>query len=231
MPPADHENSGVTAALDEQEQGALDMLLKSHYEPVPPEGYFDSFLASVEQKIEEGLDGQGETAAGAAGAASSGKTGSSNGATEDDVFFKSSPALEGLRIPEPRRGKRTTGMLSVPTEVAAQPAEAPPPEPAGGYRWPVAFVLVAVIGVGGFLVYTKSEKNRQRQPTGPAIAARGASPAKTPGEKPAVKTPAADAMALASAKKIGDAGVGAASDPAPTAPTKDDPAASKAGAT
>jgi hypothetical protein len=231
--PADQEQlPGAPAALDEQEQGALDMLLKSHYEPVPPEGYFDSFLASVEEKLEEGLDGasEGKGAGAAAGKkadvkSENAKDTGSNGAEDEEVFFKSSPALEALHIPEPKRAKRTTGMLSVPAAEVAAAAAPPPPEPSGAYRWPVAFVIAAAIGVGGFLMYTKSNKESLAPPRGtiqPTLASGGPSTADP--KAGAATTPSSDATMLASAKKLGDAGAGATDDPAKT----DDPSGATA---
>ncbi|MCK5799521.1 MAG: hypothetical protein KAI47_20160, partial [Deltaproteobacteria bacterium] len=76
--PADHEqHEGEAAILDKKEQGALDMLLKNHYEPVPPEGYFDVFWASVDEKIEEGIDGARATDAVAGASKAKAATGAS----------------------------------------------------------------------------------------------------------------------------------------------------------
>ncbi len=167
--PADHEqHEGEAAILDKKEQGALDMLLKNHYEPVPPEGYFDTFWASVDEKIEEGIDGAKATDAVAGASKAKAAKGASSDAEEDDgdAVFKSSPALEALRIPEPRRSSRTTGLVAAVSASATSEAAAatPPPEPSGAYRWPVAFVLAAAIGVGGILIYKKSSESIRLPP-------------------------------------------------------------------
>lgn len=223
---AEHEQrSGAQAVLDEQEQGALDMLLKSHYEPVPPDGYFDAFLASVEERIEgEGLDGAAK--AESAGGAPKKSPKKEPAADDDDgVIFKSSPALEALRIPEPKRTSRTTGTLSTVSAADLPPVSAPPP-PSGAYRWPVAFVLAAAIGVGGFLVYKKTaEPPMTQRPMPPTLSAAG--PQAAPTDPTAAKTTAgADATVVAMANKTdgGQPGsAGTSSDPGKADPAKADP--------
>lgn len=223
---AEHEQrSGAQAVLDEQEQGALDMLLKSHYEPVPPDGYFDAFLASVEERIEgEGLDGAAK-AESAGGAPKKGPKKEPAADDDEGVIFKSSPALEALRIPEPKRTSRTTGTLSTVSAADLPPASAPPP-PSGAYRWPVAFVLAAAIGVGGFLVYKKTaEPPMTTRPMPPTLSAAG--PRAAPTDPTAGKTTAgADATVVAMANKT-DGGqpssAGTPSDPGKADPAKADP--------
>lgn len=79
-----------------------------------------------------------------------------NNGNNQEVVFKSSPALDSLRIPKPRRVSRTTGAM--PAATAAASIDSTDSNSGGGYRWPVAFVVASAIFVGGFLVYQKMNK-------------------------------------------------------------------------
>lgn len=181
------ERGSAEADAGRHDDGALDMLLKNHYQPTPPEGYFDQLWPAVEQRLDEDRS----------------SAGSQGDSPADDVLvFKASPAIDALRIPE-RRPRQPTG--SLPTVGASS---GPPPQ-SSGYRWPVAFVAAAAILVGGFLVYQKSVRDSGQQGPTDELSTE---PIAAPGVEPAM---AADAMALAAATPSGaDAALGGGNDEA-----------------
>ncbi len=177
-------------------QGAMDMLLKNHYSPEPPEGFADTFWPSVAER----LDGP------------SGSDGAGRG--DEEVVFRTSPAMQILDIPE-RRPKATA---STPTEASPEA-----PAPASPWRWPVALIMSTAIAVVGFLYYKKtSQQQTQVVAQAPASteAADPADPGTAEGQLGAASQPAAAAdgdggMALAALTPGRDAGLGGATaDPA-----------------
>jgi anti-sigma factor RsiW len=118
-------------SLEYKKQGALDMLLKSHFSHEPPQEYLDSFWPSVAERLE----------------------GEEGGAGSDDevVVFKTSPALQSLNIPQRRQ---------VTPAVTDEPAPEPPAE-SSPLRWPVALVVSTAIVVVGFLAYKKMFPRQQ----------------------------------------------------------------------
>jgi Putative zinc-finger len=181
-------------------QGAMDMLLKNHYSPEPPEGFADTFWPSVAER----LDGP------------SGSDGAGRG--DEEVVFRTSPAMQILDIPE-RRPKATA---SIPTEASA---EAPPP--ASPWRWPVALIMSTAIAVVGFLYYKKTS---QQQPQIVAQAPASTEPGdpaagETEDQLGAASQPAAavegdGGMALAALTPGSDAGLGGATAEPGATPSK-----------
>jgi outer membrane biosynthesis protein TonB len=137
-----------------QDQGALDMLLKSCFVKDPPDFTLDGIWPTVSDRVE------GESAKG---------NGGGNVRDGGDIVFKSSSAMQMLRIPEGAAPAQSSG----PT--AAAPAK-------GGWAWPVALVVSSAILAGGFLLY------KHMNPAAPdageaarlASAAKPAEPAPTP---------------------------------------------------
>lgn len=186
--PGDGEQKGAVNKRDKSENGALEMLLKSHYEPMPPEGYFETLWPSVEDKM-KAEDG--------AGSADKGRDESDEGG---EIFFRSSPALEALKIPDRPSRRRTTGALPVIDD-------SPAPQGRGSYGWPAAFVMASAIAVGGFLIYKKMS------PPGPP--ARGPEPTLSAQPRPvaaAPVAPSADATLVAAATSVDAGSPGAGGD-------------------
>jgi hypothetical protein len=118
---------------DLDEQGALDMLLKSRYSTE----LRDSDLASLWPSVAERLDATpGEKPPNGGGA---------KVPNEGEIVFKSSSAMQMLNIPERR--------VETPYRAAGGEPVAPPPQ-TNAWRWPVAFVVGAALIAGG-LIYMK----------------------------------------------------------------------------
>ena len=170
---------------DLEEQGALNMLLNKYLGLTPSEAYHDKFWPSVEQRLED------DPAAPAAG-------GGNSTSRQDELVFKSSPALKILNIPD----RRPTGPQMV-TPAADVPAPAAAAPKSGGGKWPLAFILGAAMAAGVFLVLKRLDPPREQAPTAseariaaaPSAAASNEDEAKP--ETPAAG--AADATVLASA--------------------------------
>jgi|GEM_PF-3068622 anti-sigma factor RsiW len=116
--------------LELAKQGALDMLLKRCVEPRMPEDFDGAFWPTIEERLE---NDPGDPAFAGAG---------SGGGRE--YHFRSSPALQALRIPGAVAASPGTAALSV---AAPAVAELEPTKPS--YRWPVAFVFATLIVVAG----------------------------------------------------------------------------------
>jgi len=174
-------------------QGAMDMLLKNHYSPEPPEGFLDTLWPCVAEHLDGGSDG--------AGAARD----------DEEVVFRTSPAMQILDIPE-RKPQETA---STPTEMSS---EAPPP--ASSWRWPVALIMSTAIAVVGFLYYKKTSQ----QPAQPMaqVSAELADPAADPVD---------DQVGAASQPTAGESGDGGMAMAALTPGSDAGPAASSAGET
>jgi hypothetical protein len=167
------------------EQGALDMLLKSHFSHEPPEGYFDALWPSVSER----LDGE-------AGGDSAPPPG--GGSKEDEVVFKSSPAMQFLNIPE-RRPPASTAETRTATapEVQASP-----------WRWPVALMVSTVIVVAGYLAYVKLMPAKTEVVPAVALETEPAPPVEPIAEPGAASQPATQVAALT---PTGDGGLPGAS--------------------
>ena len=98
-----------TCRRDLQDQGALDMLLKSCFVNEPPELTLDGIWPTVSERL-EGSDGSSPANGG--GAVREG----------GDIVFKSTSAMQMLRIPD----------TAAPTAAAGPPA---PPAGHGRQRW------------------------------------------------------------------------------------------------
>ncbi|MCA9667261.1 MAG: hypothetical protein KC503_16795, partial [Myxococcales bacterium] len=140
----------------------MDMLLKTNFVPVAPEGYFDRLWPSVEQRLDDDPEGAATTAGGSKDAESKAK-GAAKAASADDgeVVFHSSAALKVLNIPD-KRPKEPEPRRAAPAAASAPSAPVPQPEPQkqAGYAWPIAFVLAAGIVTGGFLYYKKQNEKK-----------------------------------------------------------------------
>lgn len=172
-------------------QGAMDMLLKNHYSPEPPEGFADTFWPSVAERLD----------------APSGSDGAGRG--DEEVVFRTSPAMQILDIPERR-----------PKETASTPTEASPeaPAPASPWRWPVALIMSTAIAVVGFLYYKKTSQQQTQivaqapASTEPADPAAGGTAEDQQGaaSQPAASADGDGGMALAALTPGSDAGLGGA---------------------
>jgi hypothetical protein len=162
------------------EQGALDMLLKSRYETE----LRDSDLASLWPQVAERLDAPGE------GKPQNG--GGSRPPEEGEIVFKSSSAMQMLNIPERR--------VEAAPRAVGEPV-APPPQ-ASAWRWPAAFVLGAALIAGG-LIYMKQTS----APDPGAARASAEAPPPTIGPAGAASQPASQptAVALATPTEAGAA--------------------------
>jgi hypothetical protein len=108
-----------------QDQGALDMLLKSCFVKDPPEVTLDGIWPTVSDRVEGGEPAKGN--------------GGGNVRDGGDIVFKSSSAMQMLNIPE-----------AAPVQ-SGGPAAAPPAK--GGWAWPIALVVSSAILAGGFVLY------------------------------------------------------------------------------
>lgn len=183
---------GCRRELDEQ--GALDMLLKKHYDAAPPPGFMDGFWPQVEQRIEDEAGGGG-------------------GGQDEEIVFKASPALKMLNIPDRKPPEPE------PVAEAAAPV-APPPQQQTSYRWPVAFVLAVGVATAGILIHKKMMPPAQPpvERTGAITSAAQATAPET--DEAAASQPAAagGAMVVASAagsegKAVGEPGEEPGDDP------------------
>jgi len=114
-----------TCRRELQDQGALDMLLKSCFDREPPEVTLEGIWPTVSDRIEGDDQAKGN--------------GGGN-VREGDIVFKSSSAMQMLHIPE----------VAAPTP-SHGPTMAPPSR--SGWAWPVALVVSCAILAGGFLLY------------------------------------------------------------------------------
>jgi hypothetical protein len=179
------------------EQGALDMLLKSPFLVEPSESTFDSLWPSVAERIDGAPPGEEKPSNG-------------GGSPQDgEIVFKSSSAMQLLNIPER------------PAPVVSKPG-APPPEPVGSpWRWPVALIFSTAILVAGFIGYKKLV---EPPPSGQATAlAPGGESKLGPADQPA-SSPSTQPVAVAMAT-VTEAGAPSAADGgvAPTATGDDRP--------
>jgi hypothetical protein len=155
------------------EQGALDMLLKSAFSVEPP----PEFLEALWPSVSEGIDGE-------APGDEKPPNGGGKAREEGEILFRSSSAMQILSIPEPKVAP-----------VAAASPTIMPAEPAHPWRWPVAFIVATVVVVGGFLVYKKTMGPEVQQASGPGaagpstIASQGAGPTPDAAMKVAMVTP------------------------------------------
>ncbi len=117
------------------QQGALDMLLKSCFTPDLPAEHLDGLWPSLAEQLNN------ETA----------KGGGSAGNGKDEIHFASSSAMQILKIPDPKASR-----VEVAAAAVAAPTEAPQEE-SSPWRWPVALIASCLILVVGVLVY----QNRQ----------------------------------------------------------------------
>ncbi len=159
----EHISGCAECRLEYDQQGALDMLLKSCFTPEIPAEHLDGLWPSLADNLE------GQPAAG----------GGSAGNGQGEIHFSSSSAMQILNIPDPK--VEEAAVVEAPV---AAPAEAPAEEPSP-WRWPVALIASTLIVVVGVLVY----QNRQAtvQGPGPMAAAAGSdqlSPGGAPGAPP-----------------------------------------------
>ncbi|MCB9556750.1 MAG: AgmX/PglI C-terminal domain-containing protein [Deltaproteobacteria bacterium] len=139
-------------------------------------------------------------------------------ATGGELVFQASPALKALNIARPQSAAAPTPRQTVAT---AELPRATAPQKAS-LRWPVAFVLAAAIGTGGYLYNAQSHRQSTLASTAAAVAT-AADPAMT---DPAATGQASGDPAGATAKAAGPA---ATTDPGKAA-TDDNGSANKAGA-
>jgi len=142
------------------------MLLKNHFSHEPPEGYFDSLWLTVSERAEE-------SAAGGDGVRPGGGP-----PRDDELVFKSTPAMDFLNIPE----RRPPPVESRPVSEATEP-----PAPVSPWRWPVALMVTAAIVVVGYLAYKKM--------TPPPTTVAAVAPAEPAETEPAMETPTSPATA------------------------------------
>jgi hypothetical protein len=149
------------------EQGALDMLLKSRFAFDPPEDALESIWPSVSERI----DGPGDKPSNGGGTAPD----------EGEIVFKSSSAMGLLNIPE----RPITPAPRLGSPVITQAPEGSP------WRWPVALVFSMAFLVAGFLIY---KKMTAPPPSTEPVAAAGRNEAKIEGPASA---PASQPVAVA----------------------------------
>jgi len=149
------------------------MLLKNHLTHEPPEGYFEQTLwPSVTERMD-----QGEPA---------------GGGNDVEFVFKSTPAMATLNVPQ-RQPPRESAPGSAPT--APMEAQGSP------WRWPVALMVSAAIGVVGYLAYKKMN------PPPPVMTVASATPSDPGGESQGTPTEVRqDAALQVAALTTGDAG-------------------------
>lgn len=175
-----------------KEHGALNMLLKNNFSFEPPEGYIDDLWPAVAERAEQG--------AGAAQGA--------GGGGDDELVFKSSPAMDFLNIPERRPPPRVERVES--SEVTAAP------EPQGSpWRWPVALIVSTAIVVVGYLAYKKISPPPAQVA---AVTAQGTEPEPAAPSEP-LTAPVVDAGMQVAALAAGDGGAASTDEPGGTEDT------------
>lgn len=155
-----------------ENHGALDMLLKSHFSHEPPEGYFEQTLwpAVTERMEQDCVPG---------------------GGNDQELVFKSTPAMEYLNIPERREPRRESASAAV----------APPEAQGSPWRWPVALMVSTAIVVVGYLAFKKMQP-----PPPPVVAAAPTLAFSEPSTEEPATAPLDAGMQVAALSPTGDGG-------------------------